>query len=73
MAFWNKKRNEEPGREKSKSLYPVLHVIDSLKDYRRELVQKEVDSLWEINEIGRSFGNVLKETESFQEKLQDFG
>ena len=73
MAFWNKKRNEEPGREKSKSLYPVLHVIDSLKDYRRELVQKEVDSLWEINEIGRSFGNVLKEMESFQEKLQDFG
>ena len=73
MAFWNKNRNEEPGREKSKSLYPVLHVIDSLKDYRRELVQKEVDSLWEINEIGRSFGNVLKETESFQEKLQDFG
>lgn len=73
MAFWNKKRNEEPGREKSKSLYPVLHVIDNLKDYRRELVQKEVDSLWEINEIGRSFGNVLKETESFQEKLQDFG
>ena len=73
MAFWNKKRNEEPGREKSKSLYPVLHLIDSLKDYRRELVQKEVDSLWEINEIGRSFGNVLKETESFQEKLQDFG
>ena len=73
MAFWNKKKNEEQGREKSKSLYPVLHVIDNLKDYRRELVQKEVDSLWEINEIGRSFGNVLKETESFQEKLQDFG
>lgn len=73
MAFWNKKRNEALGREKSKSLYPVLHVIDSLNDYRRELVQKEVDSLREINEIGRSFGNVLKETESFREKLQDFG
>ena len=72
--FWKKNRQETKAvSENENSLYPVLHVMGSLKDYHKEMVQKEVDSLWEINEIGRSFGNVLKETESFQEKLQDFG
>ncbi|MEZ3436086.1 MAG: chemotaxis protein [Lachnospiraceae bacterium] len=74
MSFWNKSRQElRTASEGGKSLYPVLHVIKSLKEYHGEIVQKEVDSLWEINQIGASFGNVLKEAESFQEKLQDFG
>lgn len=74
MSFFKKSRYKE--KETSghgKSLYPVLHVINSLKDYHRELVQKEVDSLREIDEVGNSFGSVLAEAESFQEKLQDFG
>lgn len=58
--------------EKEKSLYPVLHVMGSLKDYHTELVQKEVDSLWELNKIGSSFDKVLVEAEDFQEKLLDF-
>lgn len=74
MGFWNKKRREiKQAPESGKSLYPVLHVMNSLNDYRAELVQKEVDSLWEINEIGRTFGNVLAEAENFQDRLQDFG
>ena len=47
--------------------------MNSLKDYHRDLVQKEVSSLSEINEIGSSFGNVLSETDQFQEQLMDFG
>lgn len=58
---------------KEKSLAPVLHVIDTLKDYRTELVQKEVSSLEELGKIRSSFGNVLQEAENFEEKLQDFG
>lgn len=74
MSFWNKSRQElRTASEGGKSLYPVQHVIKSLKEYHGEIVQKEVDSLWEINQIGASFGTVLKEAESFQEKLQDFG
>lgn len=73
--FFRNKSNQEPGRtpKDDKSLYPVLHVMGSLKDYHTELVQKEVDSLKEISGIGSSFGNVLTEAEHFQEKLQDFG
>ena len=48
MPFWTKNKPEQKFVPQSeKSLYPVLHIINSLKDYRNELVQKEVDSLWE--------------------------
>lgn len=74
MPFWKKtKPDSQPVIQEPKSLYPVLHIMNTLKDYRKELVQKEVDSLSEINEIGTSFGNVLSEAEDFQEKLLDFG
>lgn len=71
--FWNRNKQDtkkEAGSENS--LYPVLHVMDSLKDYHTELVQKEVDSLRELENIGSSFGNILREAEEFQEKLQEF-
>ena len=71
--FWNKGRNDaQEIREQESSLDPVLHVMDSLKDYHSELVQKEVDSLNELGNIDSSFGAILTEAESFQEKLQDF-
>ncbi len=74
MSFWKKSRQElRAVPESGKSLYPVLHVMNSLKDYHRDLVQKEVDSLGEVSAIGTSFASVLNEAESFQEKLQDFG
>lgn len=72
--FFGRRNKQEVGAE-SKSmdnLYPVLHVVDTLKGYHKDVVQKEVDSLWELNEIRRSFGGVLKEAENFQEKLLDF-
>ena len=64
------KRASHPVQEK-KSLYPVIHVANSLKSYQKELVQKEVASLWELNMVGTSFSSVLKETDRFQTKLQD--
>ena len=57
MAFWKKNRQDTkmlPQQEKS--LEPVLHVMKTLKDYHGELVQREVDSLWELDRIGKSFG-----------------
>ncbi len=73
MFFWKKnKREEYIASENEENLYPVVHVMTTLKDYHKEMVQKEVDSLWELNEIRDSFDSVLKETESFQERLADF-
>lgn len=71
--FWNRdKRNRKRRPDNESTLYPVLHVIDSLKAYHGELVRKEVESLRELSNIGGSFGNILKEAEHFQDKLQDF-
>lgn len=74
MPFWkNRNKDKKNSPENEKSLYPVLHVMGSLKDYHSEMVQKEVDSLLALSEIGSSFDDVLAESEHFQEKLQDFG
>ncbi len=72
MLLRRKKRQPDLVQEK-KSLYPVLHIAGSLKEYQKELVKKEVASLWELNRIGTSFGGVLKEGDQFQVKLQNLG
>lgn len=72
-------RNERNGqgtrpiKKHKKSLYPIVYVTDSLKEYQQALVQKEVDSLQELSLVSKSFHNVLNESENFQEQLQDFG
>ncbi len=73
MQLWRKKQ-KKTGKEykEEKGLYSVVYVTDVLKDYQKELVQKEVESLWELNLIGSSFDGVLKEATQFQDKLQEF-
>lgn len=72
MLFGKKRRESVQVREE-KSLYPVLHVAGSLLEYQKELVKKEVASLWELNMVGRAFAGVVKEADQFQTKLQDLG
>ena len=71
MLFGKKEKRASSSVQEKKSLYPVIHVANSLKSYQKELVQKEVASLWELNMVGTSFSGVLKETDRFQSKLQD--
>ena len=71
MLFGKKEKRASSSVQEKKSLYPVIHVAHSLKSYQKELVQKEVASLWELNMVGTSFSSVLKETDRFQTKLQD--
>lgn len=52
--------------------HPILHVMDSLKDYQRDLVQKEVDSLNQLGMVNDSFLGVLDQAENFQQTLRDF-
>lgn len=72
MGYW-KKAEKELKREKKDGLYPVVYVTESLKDYQQELVEKEVDSLRELDLVNSSFQNVLSKSESFQQQLQSFG
>lgn len=56
-----------------KSLYPVLHVIQCLNDYKKDLINKEVQSLFELSMVNSSFVNVLKKADHFNTRLQNFG
>ena len=73
MLFAGKKGPKPEQIREEKSLYPVLHVAGSLKDYQKELVQKEVASLWELRQVGASFSGVIREAEQFQTKLKNLG
>lgn len=64
-------KNNKPDTERM-DLYPILYMTDSLKKYHALLVNKEVESLWELNMVDNSFGHVLGEAGNFQEKLQEF-
>ena len=74
MLFPGKEhRKSKAARHSDQSLYPVLYVTDSLKEYKKDQVNKEVQSLWELKLIGSSFSDVMKKADHFQEELQDFG
>lgn len=62
----------EKKQSKEADLYPILHVANSLRDYRTEIVQKEVESLQKLSMVNASFCNVLQEAENFYAKLRDF-
>lgn len=73
MLFHRKPRRETGNAgEEENTLAPVLHVTDSLKEYQKDLVQKEVDSLEELSLISSSFEKVMEEADVFQNNLQDF-
>ncbi len=73
MLFQKRSRQEKGNApQKEKGLYPVLYVIKVLKDYQKDLVQKEVESLRVLGEVGTSFNGVLKEADNFQQKLSEF-
>lgn len=66
------KRGQSQMRHGEESLYPVLYVTDSLKEYEEILVKKEVESLWELKMVGNSFSGVLQKADNFHTQLQEF-
>ncbi len=73
MLLAGKGRRKPEKIREEKSLYPIVHVAGSLKDYQKELVKKEVASLWELSMVKSTFDGVLQEADHFQSKLQELG
>ena len=72
MLFHKKHQSNEDNKQKREpDLYPVHYVMDSLKQYHTDLVQKEVESLSELSLVGSSFNSVIGEAEQFQRRLED--
>lgn len=75
MALFQKKTKKEQAETVAAekiNLYPVVHVADSLKEYQKQLVLKEVESLQELREVQLAFGGVLEEDTVLREKLGVF-
>lgn len=74
MSFSNKRRGKS-GQvyHTEESLYPILHVTDSLKEYKKDLINKEVESLFELGMVSSSFAGVMDKADNFQTQLQEFG
>lgn len=60
------------GQDSANTLYPILHAADSIKEYQKELVGKEVESLWELGMVGSSFSGVMRKADKFREQLSGF-
>ncbi len=71
--LFSKKIKQKQGRKEEDGLYPVLYMTDSLKEYQKDLVGKEVESLRELGMVGSSFAGVLKKADHFHDNLQEFG
>lgn len=73
MKFLNMHRTKYDREGNSgQNLSSVLHVADSLKEYQKELVDKEVESLWELGMVGSSFKGVMGKADHFHDQLSDF-
>lgn len=70
MSIFPKKN--QPLHEEQ-DFYPVLYVAGSLKDCQQALVEKEVESLQELDLVDKSFSGVVREADLFHTKLQDLG
>lgn len=69
----DKKQGDGKKQGGPKDLYPIVYVMDSLKQYHTDLVNKEVASLQELSLVGSSFNDVLGDATHFQERLEDMG
>lgn len=75
MLLFGKKEKKNDGAEKAakkQDYFPLIHVTNSLKDYHRQLMDKEVDSLSELRQIRASFVQILEDNEALKETLQTF-
>lgn len=77
MALFKKNVKEEAAvsasvKDKTPDYYPIRHLAHSIKDYEKELVVKEVDSLEELHQIRVSFDEVLQQDEVMQKEMDGF-
>jgi methyl-accepting chemotaxis protein len=74
MSIFSKKKTvESVVIDKQKvDMYPITHVAGSLLDYQKELAQKEVNSLQELQEVKQAFEDVLSESNVLKQKLNAF-
>lgn len=72
MLFGAKNERIEQIGINKEDLYPILHVAGSVKERQKEIEEKEVASLLQLNKVSDAFHEVLDESEKLHEELQNF-
>lgn len=75
MALFKKKvveQHEEIPVAKTQDFYPVIYVADRIKEYQKQLAQKEVRSLEELRGVQTSFEAVVENNMLLQQKMDTF-
>lgn len=75
MALFKKKvveQHEEIPVAKTQDFYPIIYVADRIKEYQKQLAQKEVSSLEELRGVQTSFEAVVENNMLLQQKMDTF-
>ena len=73
MFRWKKEDPQQIEKIVEKpNYYPLVHVARSLKDFQKQLLIKEVDSLEELQKVTTSFDDVLAVNTASRDKLENF-
>lgn len=68
----NKVQQQAAVSAEKPNYYPIGHVVNSLKNYQKQLLAKEVESLEELQQVTTSFDDVLTENIASRDKLENF-
>ena len=65
------KENVILAQEETLDMHPVIHVADSIIEYRKQLAEREVESLDEMADIQKAFVLATKENERLKDQVQE--
>ena len=65
------KENVISAQEETLDMHPVIHVADSIIEYQKQLVEREVESLDEMADIQKAFVLATKENERLKDQVQE--
>ena len=65
------KENVISAQEETLDMHPVIHVADSIIEYKKQLAEREVESLDEMADIQKAFVLATKENERLKDQVQE--
>lgn len=65
------KENVISAQEETLDMHPVIHVVDSIIEYQKQLAEREVESLDEMADIQKAFVLATKENERLKDQVQE--
>lgn len=77
MFNWKKKTEKAAAAQNTLTkekpdCYPIIHTVNSIEEYRQQILLKEIDSLQGLGKIRSSFDDVLAKESMMKEQMDAF-